>query len=221
VEALPVLTEKLKTISSTSDPDQDIHVISAFRALGAEARPAVPGLIELLAPSYDAAHESPSEPEAQLNDRKSVKAALALKAIGGGSVSPLIEALEAEDVKIRFGAAMALEYFPRDAKRTVPCLVKALEDQDRDVRWRAARTIGALRALPELSVPALSKRLRDDPTTNVRCYAINALAKFGSTAAASIPDLRKAATDPNSAIRSYAQAALKKVDNAAVENMKN
>lgn len=211
-EALPVLTEELRATSSTSDFAQDIHIVSAFRALGAEARPAIPTLIELLAPAYDAARESLSETDAQLKDRKSGTAALALQAIGQESVSPLIEALDAEEIKIRFGAAMALEYFPRQAKDTVPALIKALNDKDCDVRWRAARSIGTLRAMPKLSVPALVKRLRDDPAANVRCYAIMALGKFGRKAEASAPALRMATSDPDSAIRDYARKALEKVE---------
>ena len=218
-EALPILTQRLRTISHTSDRDQDIHTVSAFRALGAEARPAIPALIELLAPAYDAARESSSEPDAQLNHRKSGAAVRALQAIGHDSVPPLIEALGAEDTRIRFGAAMALEYFPRQVKEIVPALIDALEDEDCHVRWRAARSIGTLRAMPELSVPALAKRLRDDPAANVRCYAIMALGKFGTTAKTSIPDLREAATDPNGAIRSYAHAALEQVESAVNERL--
>jgi hypothetical protein len=211
-DALPVLTERLGTTASSLDRVQDAHTVSAFRALGAEARPAIPTLIELLAPAYDAARESLSEPDAQLNHRKSGAAALALQAIGQESVSPLMEALDADETKIRFGAATALEYFPRQAKDTVPALIKALEDKDCDVRWRAARTIGTLQAMPDLSVPALVKRLRDDPATNVRCYAIMALGKFGRKAEGSAPALRMATSDPNSAIRDYARKALERVE---------
>jgi HEAT repeat protein len=218
-DALPVLTERLRSTSSSLDRVQDGHTVSAFQAIGAEARPAIPVLIELLAPAYDAARESLSEPNAELNHRKSEAAAHALQAIGQDSVCPLIKALAAEETNIRFGAAMALAYFPPQAKDTVPALIKALEDNDCDVRWRATRSIGTLRAMPELSVPALAKRLRDDPATNVRCYAIMALGKFGTTAKTSIPDLRKAATDPNGAIRSYAHAALEQVEPAANEKL--
>lgn len=221
VEALPVLIETLKTISHTTEPDQDIHIVSAFEALGAKARPAIPTLIKLLAPAYDAARESLSEPDAQLKDRKSDIAALALQAIGQDSVSPLIEALDAKETKIRFGAAMALEYFPREAKDIVPALIKALEDKDRDVRWRAARSIGTLRAMPELAVPALVKRLRDDSATNVRCYAIMALGKFGSTATTSIPDLRNAVNDSNEVIRYYAKAALERIEPAEARKLED
>ena len=168
-----------------------------------------------MAPAYDAARESLSDANVQLTERKSTAAALALQAIGQDSVGPLIEALSSANPKIRFGAAMTLEYFPRHGKDIVPALIKSLGDEDCDVRWRAARSLGDLQATPELSVPALVERVRDDPDTTVRCYAITALAKFGNKAQAAIPVLAKATTDPDSSIRSYARDALTAIDLAA------
>ncbi len=220
-DAIPVLTERLKTTSSSLDFTQDIHTVSAFESLGAEARLAIPDLIELLAPAYDAARESTSEPSARLNDRKSDAAAGALRAIGRDSVPPLIEALDAEKTEIRFGAAMALVNFSSQAKDVVPALIKALEDNDCDVRWRAARSLGMLRAMPEVTVPALVGRLHDDPATNVRCYAMMALGKFGSMAKSSATDLRKATTDDDPVIRSYAKKALKQVEAIAPEKVED
>jgi HEAT repeat protein len=127
----------------------------------------------------------------------------------------LIKALDAKDRRIRFGAAMALEYFPRQEQDVVPALVKALEGDDCDVRWRAARSIGTLHAIPDLSVPALAKRLRNDPAMNVRCYAIMALAKFGRAAELAVPDLVTATRDSDSVIQSYAKDALKAIESAA------
>jgi HEAT repeat protein len=213
--AIPVLTDRLRVTSDKLDQVQDFHTVSAFRALGPQARAAIPVLVELLVPAYDAARESPSEPNAQLNERKSTAVALALQAIGQDSVGPLIEALSSANRKIRFGAAMTLEYFPRHEKVVVPALIKTFDDKDCDVRWRAARSLGALHAMPELSVPALAERVRTDPATNVRCYAIFALAKFGNKAKAAIPVLARATTDPDSSIRSYAREALTAIGPAA------
>jgi HEAT repeat protein len=220
-DALPVLTERLKITSSDLDTDQDIHTVSAFEALGAEARSAVPLLIELLAPAYDAARTSLSEPRAQLNDRKANAAASTLQSIGDDAVRPLIEALNAEDVRVRFGAAMVLANFRHQSEDIVPALIKALEDEDRDVRWRAARSIGTLRQMPELSVPALAKRLRDDAYPNVRCYAIMALGKFGLDAEISVPDLLLATEDSDSVIRHYAQKALDQVQPPAENELED
>lgn len=220
-DAIPVLTARLRVTSAALDQTQDMHTVSAFSALGAEARSAIPTLVHLLAPAYDAARESPSEPRAQLNDRKSTAAALALEAIGQDSVSPLIKALEAEDKRIRFGAAMALECFPRQEQDVVPALVRALEGDDCDVRWRVARSIGTLHAIPDLSVPALAKRLRQDSAVNVRCYAIMALAKFGRAAEPAVSDLVTATRDSDSVIRSYAKDALKAIESAAATKGKD
>lgn len=210
-----MLTDRLRTDASDLDDIQDTHTVSAFEALGAEARPAIPALIELLAPALAAARVSSSEPSAQLNDRKSLAAARALEAIGEDSVRPLIEALDAEPTNIRFGAAMALESFPRQAKAVVPALIKALEDKSPDVRWRAARSLGALCALPEVSVPALATKVLDDPDSSVRNYAIMALGKFGSKAPSSAPTLREATNHPSSVTQHYARKALEAIEPSA------
>ena len=220
-EALPVLVDRLKVTSVSSDPMQDMHTLSAFRALGSEASPAVPDLIKLLAPAYDAARLSLSEPDARLKDRKSTYAALALQVIGQDSVVPLTRALASGEKQIRFGAAMALEYSRHRGQDVVPALIRALEDEDNDVRWIAARSLGALRAMPELSVPALSKRVREDPAANVRWYAISALAKFGPAARNALPDLHKATTDADSAVRLRAREARQKIDPSAATGVED
>jgi phosphate uptake regulator len=185
-DALPMLTDRLKVGAIPADEDadsiQDLHTLSALEALGAEARPAIPDLIKLLAPAYDDARRSLSEPGARLGHRKSTAAANALRAMGDVSIPPLIEALKSEKTSLRFGAAVALGNYHRQAKDVVPALVKAIEDRDVDVRWMVCRSLGVLRAMPELVVPALTKRMHDDPKESVRWYATYALAKFDTKA---------------------------------------
>ena len=220
-EALPVLVDRLKVTSASLDAVQDMHTLSAFTALGSEASPAVPDLIKLLAPAYDAARLSPSEPDAMLKHRKSIYAALSLRAIGENSVVPLTRALASEEKQIRFGAAMAMEHLRHREQVVVLALIRALDDEDDSVRWRAARSLGALHAMPELSVPALSKRVREDPAANVRWYAISALAKFGPAAQSAVPDLLKATTDASSAVRLRAREARQKIDPSAATEVED
>lgn len=201
-------TEEASNLVGSSMVD-DINTVAAFRILGAKAKPAIPELIELLAPALHAAQFT-GEPATELADRKSLAAADALAAIGPDAIPPLIEALKSEDVSIRFGAAMALESFGPD-REIVTALVEALIDPDCDVRWRAVRTLGNFRAMPQVVVPAIAERLRNDSASTVRFYAVSALRKFGPAAQAAVRDLTEAASDPSLGLRREVEEALVKI----------
>ncbi|HQU43472.1 MAG TPA: HEAT repeat domain-containing protein [Pirellulales bacterium] len=213
-DALPLLIKRFQVpphlteeMAEQMDDYQALsQSLSALRILGDRASPAIPALIERLAPARRAT--SLSGPLALRLGRRTTFAALALSEIGEKSVAPLIAALSAEEVDTRFGAAMALEYFKKYADRAVPALIKAMADSDKDVRWRAARSLGCQRSLPKLSLPALAKLLREDPEANVRIYAIGAIEKFGSEAEIALADLSAATRDTNSVVRDSARTAL-------------
>lgn len=204
---------------------QDMRTVSAFEALGPVSRSEIPTLIDLLAPQYDAASESSSEPAYWLKYRSSELAGSVLDGLGAAAVNPLLKALESRDPKIRFGAAGVLENTYRRSKdeRIIPAILKRSRDDDAQVRWIAARVLGAVNALPEECVPALAERVRDDPAVNVRCYALMALKKFGPRAKAALPVVEAATSDENSAIRSYARDALKAIqaEAAATESWRD
>ena len=208
--ATPILTKRLRPTAQTLDSIQDSHTLCAFEALGAIARPAIPDLVTLLGPAYDAARESNAK--ARLQDRKSTYAAMSLRAIGKDSIGPLIQALQSEDHRIRFGAAMAMEYFSKSATEVVPGLIKAMQDENYSVRWRAVRSLGVLAAMPDQSIPAIAERLHNDPKPNVRCYAASALRHFGEAA---VPDLKLALSDPSSSVQANAVTSLKEIEAVA------
>jgi HEAT repeat protein len=106
---------------------------------------------------------------------------------------------------------MALGNFKRQAQRAVAALIDSLTDQQPDVRWRAARSLGDLQSSPGVAVPALAKLLRDDREVNVRCYAVFALQEFGKEAQTALVELRQAARDEDSALRSYAEKAIERI----------
>jgi HEAT repeat protein len=211
-DVLPFLVKRLEASDEPNEGAQDIQTVSAFRALGAEASPAIPALIQGLAPSYDAARSDLSKPEDMAKDQKSIHAALALQAIGEASIAPLTAALRDKRHQIRFGAAMALEHVAGGDKhlgvveqKAVPALIKALKDENRSVRWRAARTLGELHVAPEKSVAALAEQVRSDQPENVKIYAIWALQKFGKRAESALPDLEKATADTDPVVRDAAK----------------
>lgn len=240
VEAVPVLVERLTTTSAASKQlvrkvrilrsqgsletqekfeeesnlvgsslIEDINTLAAFRILGAKAKPAIPELIEILGGALNGTIVT-QEPAAELDDRKSRAAAKALAAIGPDAVPPLVEALNSEEAKIRFGAAMALPYFPHNL-RIVEALTKTLQDRDSNVRWRALRSLGRYRVVPQATVTAIASRLSDDPDSGVRYYAIVALKQYGPMAQSALPDIIKAANDSSWAVREKAIEALDEV----------
>lgn len=59
-------------------------------------------------------------------------------------VDVLIQALESEDVQVRFTAGLALCRFGAEAEKAVPYLAKALEDEDRYVRGHAVEALHSI-----------------------------------------------------------------------------
>ena len=124
---------------------QDIHTVSAFRAIGPVAYAEIPKLIALLAPQYDAAGESSSEPGYWLKYRSSELAGEVLAGMGVACISPLLEAFEKEGPKIRFGVIGVLESTYRRTKddRIIPAILQRLREEDAQVRWISARVLGS------------------------------------------------------------------------------
>jgi hypothetical protein len=229
-DAIPLLMTRLTTVSEDAvvllnndlkrqaQMRQDLHTVSAFRALGPIAHAEIPRLIALLAPQYDAASETSSEPDYWLKYRSSELAGIVLMEMGAAGVVPLLETLEKENPKIRFGVVGVLEGVYRRSKddRIIPAILRRLRDEDDQVRWISARVLGSTNVLPETCVPALAERVRNDPEVNVRCYALMALKKFGPRANAALPEVFAATSDNNNVIRAEAREALQAIQVKAV-----
>lgn len=224
-DAIPTLMKRMQTTSEDHEVllrserkrdaqmMQDIHTVSAFEALGPVSHVEIPTLIALLAPQYDAASESSSEPDYWLKYRSSGLAGNVLVDMGAAAVDPLLEALGADDPKIRFGVVGVLQsnYWRSKDERIVSAILKRLRDEDTQVRWISARALGAINTLAADCVPALAERVRDDPAGNVRSYALMALKKFGPRAQAALPEVMAATSDKNSVIRYYARETLEAI----------
>ena len=108
---------------------------SAVGGFGAEAKEAVPRLIELLAPG--------EHPDMRWT------AAFALAQIGPDSkeaVPTLAEGLSDMDEKVRWYSAFALSEIGADSVRATAALIQALDDFDDDVRGYATRALGRIGA---------------------------------------------------------------------------
>src|SRR5581483_6173155 len=173
--AVPVLIELVQLPSGTDWADVEVRCQAAdlLGRLGAEARAAVPALMDALA-----------GPDAHV---RAVVAA-ALTTIGGlpaESIPRWIDLLESD---ARLHATRALSQFGAQAKSAVIPLQNLLKDKDPDVRWNAARTLGKIGPEAKDAVPALIATLQDGEA-KVREHAAESLGQIGPEAKDAVPAL--------------------------------
>jgi HEAT repeat protein len=115
------------------------------------------------------------------------------------AIPQLLEALKAQDWKVKVIAAHALGLFGKRAQSTIPALSNLIQDENADVRFVAAQALGDIGT--EAVVPALTKALQDKDE-NVRVSAADAFLKIVSVAKPAKPVLIAALWDGNWFVRS-------------------
>lgn len=208
--AVPAL---IKVVEGHGDESTRRAAVEALGRIGPNAKPAVPALVTLLrrrgadAPTYQA------------------QVARALGDIGPGAeaaVPALIKALQdPTDVALRTQSAYALGQVGPASEAAVPTLAAALKDRDDDVRARAAHALGRIGASAREAVPALVDAFAasgrgdgDARAPLVRSSAADALRMIGAPA---VPDLARALTHTDRAVRHKAAYALNGMGPAAKE----
>jgi hypothetical protein len=171
--------------------------ILAFRALGTDARSAVPSLAQML--------------HAPNNARWAV---MALCAVGPEGATALEEAFPwIGDGILRANIISQLEHgiTPELEQHCAAFLAQRLgEDSHAGVRMSAARVLGMLSNSPAVAVPALTKALQDRDG-GVRFTASTSLGQFGSAATTAIVSLQAALNDANPQVRLDAARALRSI----------
>ena len=162
--AVPALVGVLK-----DDEDEDVQkaALSALIKFGADAKPAVPILIELLKGNVGFLRWL---------------AAQELGAIGPAAhdAAPyLAAALKDPDEDIRLEAAGSLAKIGQDQAEALPIPVRLLNHEDWHVRARAAGVLGEFGSSAKTAVPALTNLLKDEDE-DVRRVASNALERIAS-----------------------------------------
>ncbi|HXT42482.1 MAG TPA: HEAT repeat domain-containing protein [Candidatus Angelobacter sp.] len=174
-KSLSALADKVPIIDLRSDPPgkRNHRAANAFRALGADGKPAIPELANLI-----------------FQNHRADEAAIALAGIGQDALPELANALSHTNARIRMAAVGGLRRWRGDAGNVVPLLIKALTDESHPVRLNAVNALGELAQEPVIAVPALIQALRDKSPA-VRLSATVALEMFGKDAEAALPALRK------------------------------
>ncbi|MDB6067256.1 MAG: repeat protein [Pedosphaera sp.] len=171
-----------------------MRAVSAFHALGASAKPAVPGLAQVL-----------------FKDPGNEEASAAMVVIGPEAMPAVMQGVTNSDPKIREVAVKTLGGMSFDANTVVPVLIKSLKDGSGEVRFSAALSLGNFAQKAAVSVPALAESL-SDKDDKVRRVALYSLGRLGSEAHMALPAIKRALDDPSKGVRSAATNALKKVD---------
>src|SRR5258708_6947335 len=177
--------------------DQSWGASCALYAMGANAKPALPVLTNLL-----------------FHTNTVWLSAVPLAGMGAAGLPPLLAALTNQNAYIRYSAATALCWERSDLNMVVPALIARLSDQDREVHRTAVEVLGRLHAEPALAVPALMKDFPgDDP--GLRSLILMAIGEFETNAGAAVPMLIESLSDNDQTVRNDAAWALKHIDPVA------
>jgi HEAT repeat protein len=171
---------------------------AGFKALGVEAKGAVPALTEMA------------------NQKQSIivscRAIRALAYIGADGLQPLMAALTDPDKEKRMYAAAYTGFMqPRDTNLTpiVPLLAQCATD-DFLIAHNALETLGKLRLEPMVAVPVLTNALRNRHYF-MRLRAAEGIGQFGDAGYLAVPALKASLNDPEPVVREAVTNALKAV----------
>ena len=168
--------------------------ILGIRALGPQARAAIPALVKLVGKKQDAQW-----------------AVLALCAIGPEGTAGLNEALERiDDGSARGNVLLQLQHgiWPERQADVAPLLTGRLTgDPSAGARMSAAMVLRNFTNAAALVVPALARAMHDRDG-GVRFTAAESLGHFGAEASPAVPTLEAALSDENPTVRASATQAL-------------
>jgi HEAT repeats/PBS lyase HEAT-like repeat len=171
---------------------------AGFKALGVEARDAIPALTEMV-----------NQRQSMAVSRRAIRA---LAYIGADGLPPLMTALTDPDKEKRMYAAAYTGFMqPRNTNLTpiVPLLAKCATD-DFLIAHNAVETLGKLRLEPMVAVPVLTNALGNRHYF-MRLRAAEASGQFGEEGYVAVPALAVSLNDPESVVREAVTNALRSV----------
>jgi HEAT repeat protein len=190
------LSAMIDRLEKEKDGQVRLAVLDALAAMGHNAAPAVPALVQTLRTDFGGRGE-----EALHQDYRS---ALALAAIGKPAVHGLRGLLKENKVGVRAESAMALGRIGKDAEAAIPDLVVLLGDKDERIGREASLALGRIgtAAVDPLTSAAAHK----DPS--IRACAVAGLGYLPEPSEKVCETVLKSAHDEAPAVRSQAVIAL-------------
>ncbi len=187
------------------NPDLQPYAIEVIRRIGADAKPAVPALLQIWTAAAD-----------NFELRREVQ--FALGAIGpdaAAAVPQLIESLTAADPEVRYSACFALGSIGPAAEDALRPLAKQVTGKVDDfmpiaAAWAMVRIRPHDKNIEAHAVPLLTQALGSD-RERVRVEAATTLGDIGEAAKTSLPALQEATQDKSPAVRAAAEEAIKKI----------
>jgi HEAT repeat protein len=204
-EVLPVLIAVLNDRSVPGDTWR--YAVPVLGRMGADAKTAVPVLLDLLKSSDGGTH---------------VEIALALTAIGAPAVNPLLDALAQLEEKLRPAVRpgspvqqgnphiheMIAQVLGLIGKPTVEPVMERIASKDPRVRAAAARALAACGSVAKPAVEKVIERLKDEDAT-VRRWSAEAIGSIGANAGESLASLLD---DREESVRTAAASALCRIE---------
>lgn len=182
-----------------------LAAIAALGRFGDRAADAVPTLIDTL-----------KEPDSPLGSPHE-HAAVALEAIGPGTLPAVTGALGRPEPRTRIGALKVVAGLGPAARPAVPAVEKCLADENPLVRLEAVQALWVVERKPDRTVAVALDHLRTTETNprsrgQIRAKAIYILGEVGPDARAAVPELLAILRDdPESFIRTHTARALGKM----------
>lgn len=184
---------------TASDPLTRAAAAQALGVMGAEARPAISGLVEALGDRYS-----------EVVRARSAEALGKLGFAGGGVVEALAGALADRDLGVRREAARALGRLGASAGEAVGPLARGLMSGSVEYRREVAGALADIGAPSRAALSLLVGALADkDPA--VRASAARALGRIGPDAQQALSVLAALARDSDPRVAAEAQEAAKRI----------
>jgi len=159
--------------------------IRGLSALGPDAEPAIPELIQMLGTK-----------SLSTNDVSPIAGAAytVLPRIAPASIQPLINALSSTNLQVYALAAGALGEIGPSASAAIPVMREKLGDTNVMIRVGASEILGKLGAEPDIFMPALVESL-GDPDFTFLDYKLQIVLRYKESAKEAIPALRNILTN--------------------------